>query len=386
VLTRAVLAAVIFVLASLAVTPVQSPPVSQIPEGETPGDPVALLQKRIDRGEVHLRYAAGRGYLQSVLKELAVPVSSQSLAFSKTSLQSDRISPATPRAIYFNDDVYVAWIPDAPMIELASTDPRYGTMFYTLAQSEAKAPAFQRLELPCTSCHGPANDAVPSPILLMLSAKTDDAGNTLGDFDLTTDRSPINERWGGWYVTGTHGNTPHMGRTIPSNTSRYLAPHSDIIALMLLAHQADVHNRINETAQKMRVSSGALTLSEAAEPLLKALLFSGAAPLAAPIRGSSNFAKEFTAMGSRDRRGRSLREFDLQQRLFRYPLSYLIYSEAFRQLPIAAKEYVYRRLKEVLTNRDRSEDFAHLSESDRKATLEILTATMPEFQRWFAAH
>jgi hypothetical protein len=239
-------------------------------------------------------------------------------------------------------------------------------MFYTLPQSETKNPSFVRLEQPCLSCHGPVNDTVPAPLLLMMSSD-------MNDFRLTTDRSPFNERWGGWYVSGTTGNVRHMGLKVPADTKRYPTPHSDVAALMLLAHQADVHNRIGEVSQKFSV--------ETAESLVKTLLFSGEALLTAPIKGSSNFAAEFSKKGPRDRRGRSLRDLDLKTRLLRYPLSYLIYSEPFRQMPLPAREYVYRRLREVLAGTDQTEAFRHLTPADRKAVLEIVTATLPEFAK-----
>lgn len=379
-LARPITAAFLLLCAIGAISAAQIQ-IPQVPVGTALTDPVALLNKRIERGEVNLRYTPERGYLPSLLKELAIPVSSQALVFSKTSLQIDRISSSNPRAVYFNDDVYVGWIPDAPMLEVASVDPRYGTIFYTLPQSEAKTPSFVRLDQPCLSCHGPVSDSVPAPLLLMMSSDMNESGDEVKDFLLTTDRSPLSERWGGWYVSGTAGNAKHKGRKLPANTTRYLTPHSDIVALLLLAHQAEVHNRIGEASRKTRISSGPTGLAEALEPLVKTLLFSGEAALVQPIRGSSNFASEFTRKGPRDRRGRSLRDLDLRGRLLRYPLSYLIYSESFRQMPGAAREYVYRRLREVLSGADQSEDFRHLTRDDRKAISEILTATLPEFSK-----
>jgi hypothetical protein len=356
-------------------------PTPQVPAGASLTDPISLLNKRIERGETKLRYTPDRGYLPSLLKELGIPVSSQTLVFSKTSLQVDRVSSATPRAVYFNDEVYVGWIPDAPMLEVASVDPRYGTMFYTLPQSETKSPSFVRLEQPCISCHGPVNDDVPAPLLLMMSSDMNEAGDEVKDFLLTTDRSPMRERWGGWYVTGTTGSAKHMGRRLATSTKRYPAAHSDVTALMLLAHQAEVHNRIGEVSHKLRTPGGVGELAAVVEPLVRTLLFSREAPFSEPIKGSSGFAAEFSKKGPRDRRGRSLRDLDLKSRLLRYPLSYLIYSESFRQLPTPARDAVYRRLREVLSSSDQSEDFRHLTRADRTAISEILTATLPEFSK-----
>jgi hypothetical protein len=237
---------------------------------------------------------------------------------------------------------------------------------------------------------------------MMSSVVPDTEGNAEGAFPIeTTDRSPMNERWGGWYVTGTHGSQKHLGNTvlpkaasafapIPAaafsksfnvtdlksrfDTSRYLSPHSDIVALMVLAHQTDVQNLLVLAAQP------AASAKDTGEQLLKAMLFSGAVPLTAPVQGTSNFAAEFSARGPRDTSGRSLRDFDLKTRLFRYPLSYLIYSKTFDGLPQPVKTYFYGRLKEVLTGADKSPAFAHLSAGDRKAILEILTETKPDFR------
>jgi hypothetical protein len=374
----------------------------QYPEGAALTDPVAQLQARIDRGEVQLKFDSSRGYLNSVLSNLKIPISSQSLVFSKTSLQTEFISPSTPRALFFNDDVYVAWVPDAPMLEVASVDPQYGTVFYVMSQAEGDAPVFRRLKEPCTTCHGPARDEVPSPLLLMMSAAIDVTGEPVSEFQLLTDRTPFSERWGGWYVNASQGSLVHLGNKVmdggaprllfdpssasrPFNTFRYPSPASDIVALMILGHQVDVHNRINEAAQQTRAlpaSAPQEKIAEAVEPLVRALLFSGAASLTEPIRGPSGFLREFTAQARKDSRGRSLKDLDLDRRLLRYPLSYLVYSESFDKMPQAARDYVYRRLFEIFSGKDRSEDFARLSEADCAALLEILSKTKPEFAAW----
>ncbi len=230
----------------------------------------------------------------------------------------------------------------------------------------------------CSVCHYVA-EAAPKfvPRLLVSSVIPDTTGNVEGTFPIeTTDQSPMKERWGGWYVTGTHGNQLHAGNTmltrpasvfsgLPSaatskssnvvdlksflDTTPYLTPHSDIVALMVLVHQKEVENRI-----VLANSKGDAAARETGEALVKAMLFAGAAPLTAPVKGTSNFAAEFASQGPRDSRGRSLRDFDLQTRLFRYPFSYLIYSKSFDALPAGVKTYVYRRMREILSGEDKS--------------------------------
>jgi hypothetical protein len=368
-------------------------------------DPISKLKERMAKGEVRLEFDAKYGYLPSLLKSLKVPVSSQTLVFSKTSLQSEGISPSTPRALYFNDDIYAAWVQGAPGIEIMAVDSQKGAVFYFLGQENDGRPEFERVTGHiCSSCHFVQGLKTFVPRVLFSSVIPDATGNVEGTFPFqTTDQSPMIERWGGWYVTGTHGAQRHLGNVflktpaspignLPQidyskssnvtslssrfDTSRYLSPHSDIVALMVFAHQAEVHNLIALAAAKPDVAP-----QETGEPLLKTMLFAGAEPLKEPIKGTASFAAEFAALGPRDSRGRSLRDFDLNTRLFRYPLSYLIYSEAFDGIPPNLKTYVYRRLVEVLSGKDTSRDFAHISRADRATILEILRETKSDFPK-----
>jgi hypothetical protein len=302
--------------------------------------------------------------------------------------------------LYFNDDVYVGWVQNSPMLEIASVDPEYGPIFYVLGQAESSSPSFSRLNQPCLSCHGPARDEIPSPLLLVMSVGPDATGEPIGDFLAVSDRTPLVERWGGWYVSGSSG-AAHRGNLVTSNgtarllngpstatpsfdISRYLTAHSDIVALMLLSHQVNVHNRISEAAHEVRTlpaDAAPELINDAVEPLVRSLLFSGA-QFSGVVKGTSSFAQEFSARGPRDRNGRSLRELDLERRLLRYPLSHLIYSESFDRMPVRAREFVYRRLSEIFSGSDRSEAFKHLLDTDRSALLQILTQTKPEFEAW----
>jgi hypothetical protein len=181
------------------------------------------------------------------------------------------------------------------------------------------------------------------------------------------------------------------------DVSKYLIPDSDIVAHLVLAHQTQMHNLITltnyqtrlalykEAARNKAVEQTAATLSDEArkqyqgpaEELVRYLLFANEAPLEDRIVGSSKYTQEFAALGPRDPQGRSLRDFDLHTRIFKYPCSYLIYSAAFDDLPALAKEYVYHRLFEVLTGREQGSEFARLTGEDRRAILEILLATKP---------
>src|SRR5262249_22175906 len=154
----------------------------------------------------------------------------------------------------------------------------------------------------------------------------------------------------------------------------------DIVALMVLAHQTHIHNLITLATYEVNASpQDEHLVQEDGELLVRAMLFSGAPPFVEPIAGTSGFAAEFSARGPRDQKGRSLRELDLTHRLLRYPLSYLIYSKSFDEMPASVRSYVVRRIGEVLGGQDQSPEFQHLSKEDRQAILEILRDTKPGF-------
>ena len=371
-------------------------------------DPVAQLQARLDSGRERLDYEPGHGYLRSVLDKLRVPVSSQTLVFSKTSFQYRRITPDRPRALYFNDDVYVGQVHEGKALEFIAFDPRQGAIFYVLDEQQAERPTFQRAELDCTQCHvAAATRGVPGVLVRSVFPNPTGTQAALAPSFITGHQSPMRERFGGWYVTGSHGRARHMGNAVVRNreqpedidrdgganvtdlssridTARYLTPHSDIVAQLVQAHQTQLHNLITLTNYQTRLAhyanpdaNGAPReqYERPAEELVRYLLFANEAPLEDPVRGTSGFAEEFAARGPRDPKGRSLRDFDLQTRIFKYPCSYLIYSDAFDAIPEPAKSYVYRRLYAVLSGHDTSSDFARLSVADRTAALEILIAT-----------
>jgi hypothetical protein len=382
-------------------------------------DAAAELQRRLDSGAASLTYEPGRGYVRSLLKNLGIPESSQSLVFSKSSFQLDHISPQNPRALYFNDDIYVGYIPTAPVLEIAAIDPVRGPVFYSMSREQTAHPKIeaQTQSRNCIVCHDSSNNDNSIPRLLMLSVLPNPAGNSLRALSLlTNDQSPMKERWGGWYVTGTHGTQRHLGNllvrvdasaiesikaaiprlnlepganvtdlTTRFETKPYPNPYSDIVALMILGHQTHVHNLITlaayevTEAMKLHPEDVDKLVKEDGELLVRGMLFSGAATFTDPIAGPSGFAAEFSSHGVRDSHGRSLKDLDLKRRLLKYPMSYLIYSKSFDAMPAAVKDYAYRRFREILTGEDKSADFAHLSETDRADIFGILKETKPEF-------
>jgi hypothetical protein len=379
-----------------------------------PTDPVARLQRRLDSGEVTLKSDPRLGYLPAILRALNISTSSQSLVFSKTSFQFTQIAPSRPRALYFNDDVYVGHVQGSRMLEIASVDPKLGAVFYTLDEDKEGPPRFQREIYFCLICHDTSAVTGSVPGFMTLSVLPDKEGNAMrsAPANAMSDQTPFSERWGGWYVTGTHGKQRHRGNTIvplgiPSpermdwskganlstldkhiDTAEYLTPHSDIVALIALTHQTRMHNLMTkanyETQQAIhdeeKTDSGRLAdrIRVAVEPLVWGMFFVGESPLTDFVRGTSGFAAEFEKSGVRDRKGRSLKDLDLKRRFLRYPLSYLIYTPALDALPAPARDYIYKRVRTILSGADTA-NFGHLSAEDRTAILEILLDTKPDF-------
>jgi hypothetical protein len=397
-------------------------------------DPVVELNARIEAGEVVVAADDEHGYLRALLEAFDIPESSQMLVFSRTSLQTDRISPWAPRAMYFNDDVYIGWVQNGPIMEVASIDPEGATNFYSITQDGGDRPTFQKQTTTCLMCH--ESRAVTGGVagIIVRSVLTDRLGYVIGSLQegSITDRTPLNERYGGYYVTGTHGEPGHGGNTLSPllshevtsienylagfdlnangnvtdvsdrfDTTPYLSAHSDIVAMMVLTHQGRVHNSMiqaRETAEeslrdqaaRLRSSgesapaSGMTPATEqrigaAVDRLVRDMLFAREAPLTAPVQGTSTYKDDFESMGPFDDDGRSLRQFDLQTRLFRYPMSFLIYSKSFDALPPVVKSAFYGRLDVVLRGDGDSQYFGHLSDADRAAITEILAATKPGF-------
>ncbi|MGY8770610.1 MAG: hypothetical protein ACKVH8_19525 [Pirellulales bacterium] len=387
-----------------------------------PTDKVSKLQQLLDQGTTALTYDEKHGYLPSVLKHLNVPTSSQGLVFSKTSFQRRRITAKTPRAVYFNEDVYIGWVQEGDVLEISAADPKLGTVFYTLDQLKTKKPKFTRQVESCMLCHSStAGYRVPGHVVQSVQVNEQGypiTGTTRYRIDHT---SPFKQRWGGWYVTGTHGQQRHLGNlTFESykkpdldqganivdlsqqiDTTKYLSNHSDIVALMVLEHQTSMRNIFTSASFQTRkviyeeeqlkletnnTDTARLPLTQlrynnAAEEVVKHLLFCEEIELESKIQGSSEFEKEFTAKGPHDNQNRTLRDFDLTTRMFKYPCSYLIYSDSFDSLSKELKKRIYSRLNEILTNQDTTQPFQHLSIKDRKAIREILLDTKPEYHK-----
>ena len=389
-----------------------------------PDDAAMRLERLQEKGKASIDRSTHWAALHSLLKHFSIPESSQVMVFSKTSKQNDRISPATPRVIYFGDEAYVGYSVGGAM-EVATIDPKLGPVFY-LADPDTppeKPLRFVR-DQSCLSCHGgPFSPDVPG--LLVRSVCPDESGHPIMSqgsrvVDTTT---PFEQRWGGWYVTGKHGSLVHQGNVVASengesvvldlkpgqnltsldhlfDTSRYPRKTSDIVALMVLEHQTSTQNvltKANHAAlramhmqQSLQKELGEPVLAEptgtarriidhCAEDVLDALLFKDEAALPeGGIEGSAEFQTAFLEQAKRSRDGRSLKDFQLLTRLFKYRCSYLIHGLTFQHLTSPLKQTVLARLNQVLSGQDATQRYAYLGESERRHITRILVETLPD--------
>jgi hypothetical protein len=347
-----------------------------------PHDPVANLIAGIQAGAIKLKFEGEEGYLHSLLDLLNIPMESQMSVFSKTSVQGSIIGPSNPRKLYFNDAVVVGYV-GGGFIEMAAQDPEQGMSFYMLSQEPADKPSVIKRDQ-CLSCHLTRNSMdIPGMIVRSVYPTSNgDPINPLGSH-LRDHRTPFENRFGGWYVTGNTGSMKHLGNTAFTQTgeAQPLSGHytSDIAAILVFDHQMQMMNLITRVGWDFRLASYLQTalgksndtidrqLRDDVNEFVDYLLFVDEAPLKSRIESTSGFATKFEAAGPKDNKGRSLRQLDLEHRLMRYPCSYMIYSAAFDALPTEAKSRIYARIPEVLN--------AKFSAADRQAIVEILRDT-----------
>lgn len=385
--------------------------------GRTPNDAIIELQSRIAQGQVTLDQTSPHALLRSLLEALEIPTESQVVTFAHTSLQADKITPTNPRAIYFNDSIHIGHM-QTGLIEIAAVDPELGMSFYTLDPAGENGPQFLRETNRCLTCHG-AGKTLYVPGLQVRSVFPDPKGHPVisAGSARTNHNSPFEERWGGWYVTGTHGAMRHRGNLFLPDDSKpttidlesganrtefpseipvdaTLTRHSDIVALMVLEHQVDAINLITlarfveaRTAADVEAArdAGDATQAEAsreerlnkiAVQLADYLTFKDEFRLTDPVRGTSGFAPWFSQQGTRDEQGVSLRDFDLQSRLFKLRCSYLIETEVYLSLPVEVRSRVAERIKSNLLEPSETPE----ETAARQQTLAHLQQTHADFQ------
>jgi hypothetical protein len=338
------------------------------------------------------------------LDALQVPVSSQMLVYSVTSLQKGLVSPRRPRALYFNDDTYVGFVPGG-RIEVISLDPEIGAIFYIFDRLRPGAlPAADRSE-DCMSCHAPHHmDETPGLVIESVVPGVTGGGEKAFRRERSGHDIPFEERFGGWHLTGTNGFPHRWGNVMMEYTpegrrertlqvgelfdvSRYLLPTSDLLPQLLHEHQVGFVNRAVQAQYRTRSllhASGETPkvreeLDRLAHGLVKYLLFADEVALPATgVAGDPAFKTAFLARGPRTSSDRSLRELNLQSRLLQNRCSYMIYSPAFTGLAAPLKSRIYALLDRALSDATPERDFAYLPLAERDAIREILKATVPD--------
>ncbi len=372
----------------------------------TPTDAFTRLTADLESGRIPLNSSSEKAFVTSLLNALGVPVSSQMLVFSTTSLQLRLITPANPRALYFSEEMYVGYVPGG-RIEIEALDPELGGIFHIF---DIPAPGekirVERSER-CMNCHASAeNQRVPG--LLLKSVIPGPRGGSLTAFrlDQIGHGVPFAQRLGGWYVTGTHGIADHLGNTFGDLSPRgltkhpiepgrlfefakYPAPTSDILPELLLEHQAGFINRVVEASYRARTigfasgenltSEQSSELDEQARILTRYVLFADEAPLTAGgVEGDANFKSDFLQNRRKSTAGFSLKDFDLRTRLFRHRCSYMIYTAPFQKLPAPLKQRIFTRLAIALDTAKPAPEFAYLPPAEKHSIAEILRETLPD--------
>lgn len=397
-----------------------------------PQDAIVNLDQRLRSGELKLA-GDDKAVLQALLKELGIPIESQMLVFSKTSLQRQRISPATPRAIYFSDTCYVGWVPGG-LIEIASMDEQLGPVFYSFdphAMRSTDEARFVR-DNDCLRCHGGIFvRGIPS--VFARSVFPDAHGEPLlrQGTEVVDHRTPFNLRWGGWYVTGKHGAELHRGNVLASevkdklvvdlakganltdltkffSTKAYLTNTSDIVALMVFEHQMAMHNALTRASFETRrmlayqqnlqrelketvtddpvYDSVKRVIEGQAQEVVDHLLFKEEAKLpVGGIQGGKEFQTAFLQSARKTSAGASLKELDLKTHLFRHRCSYVIHTLSFKALPAVLKERIYERLVKALQPDEADKRYSYLEPDEKRQIAVILSETDPEFAALYSA-
>ncbi len=390
----------------------------------TPDTEITRIVTRIENGEKLLTGRRDQDVLRELLNLLDIPIESQVLVYSKTSAQNGLITPSTPRAIYFSDNAYVGWVPGGN-IEVITFDEELGAVFHMVYLEREKgivSPKIKR-DRSCLDCHaGSATGGFPGPLVRSVYPGYDGLPIFHAGTFRTDDTSPLSERWGGWYVTGSSGEQEHLGNILASedpelgvviekvamepvdDLSLYIdtEPYpgggkSDIVALMVLEHQKRVHNSLvqaNLTVRQMLHRQARMRdifkesrnaplsatnrriLEHQTENVVAALLFHDEFSMEDEgVEGALEFQAAFESKSRKSSENRSLRDFRLYERLFKYRCSYVIYSEVFGHLPEVLKKSVLNRLAGILTSKAVDPEFSYLSESERERIFSILSET-----------
>jgi hypothetical protein len=371
-------------------------------------DRFSLLKADLESGKLALDRSGEKAFLISLLQALNIPVTSQMLVFSTTSLQLRFITPSNPRALYFTDDLYVGYIPGG-RLEIVSLDPEVGGIFYIFDIPRGDQPVRVERSNRCMNCHSAA-DTQFIPGLVIKSVVPGPTGGSLNAFrqEQTGHGIPFDQRFGGWYVTGASF-TNHWGNLIGRfspqgliknpvtpgklfSYDRYPVASSDVLPQLLHEHQAGFVNRVLEASYRARTAlhagNGKLTAPQQQEfdaqarLVTRYLLFADEVPLpTGGVTGDPAFKADFLKSRKALPTGASLRDFDLHTRLFKHRCSYMIYSPVFQGLPASFKLRIYQELAGALNVERPDKTYAYLSADEKKSIRAILKATLTDLPK-----
>ncbi len=375
-----------------------------------PRDRFTRLIGDLESGRLNVDRSSEKAFVESLLCVLEIPASSQMLVFSTTSLQLRLITPANPRALYFNEEIYLGWVPGG-RIEVLSLDPELGAVFYIFDPPRNDLPVRVERSERCMNCHS-GDDTGRVPGVVVKSVISGERGGSLKSFRIEQagHQIPFAERFGGWYVTGDTRIASALGNTfgryvdgtltkVPMEPgrffdfARYPMATSDVLPQLVHEHQAGFVNRVVEAGYRARTylhadgaqlteSHGKL-LDEQARIVVRYLLFADEASLTAGgLRGDLAFQTDFLKTRRAAPGGASLKDFDLRTRLFRHRCSYMIYSPIFTALPAAMKQRIYAQLSAALDPAHAPAEYAYLPPPEKQAIRAILRATVPDLAAW----
>jgi hypothetical protein len=376
-----------------------------------PGDRFAQLQQKVQKGEVKLDTSNDKAFLTSLLQALNIPVSSQIMVFSASSLQSEIINPRNPRALYFNEDTYVGWVPGG-LVEIIAADPVMGPMFYVFNRLRPGGPVpdVQR-STKCMNCHA-GNATRRLPGLIAESLLVSRAGSSLETFrrDVQGHQIPLEMRFGGWHLTGEHNLASHkanvMGipnsgknQIVPvepgqySDLSLHLLPTSDILPNLMNEHQMGFENRLVYAIYTVRQlkydnknilgAAAKAEIEERAQELARYITFADEAKFPARgIVGDPAYVQDFLRDRRMTKAGLSLKDLDLKTRIFKHRCSFMLYTDTWKEAPKELKERIYYHM--ALYLRDQPDALhAHLTQTERLAIRSILKETMNDLPAWW---
>lgn len=371
------------------------------------GDACSILLRKIQKGEATLDTHSESTFLRSLLEALDVPTSSQLLVYSATSVQR-RVHPRNPRAIYFNEEVYVAMVPGAG-VEAVGMDPEFGGVFYEFGCPQPGVPPVAEPSRGCFNCHvGPNSQNLPGLVIESLIMHPGQMQPQKFRDNTPGHQVPLAMRFGGWYVTsagplgdtkeglvsagapGGQGPAMQVRRLTPAQrqvANNYPVASSDIVAHLVHEHQAGFHNLIMQAGFLCRdiaadndadvTPQNEARLNTKADEVVRYILFADEAALPpGGVQGDAQFMRDFARNRRPGPAGAALKDFDLRTRIFKHRCSYMVYSSAWQKLHSLIKPRIYARLKAALTGEDPA--FAYLPSDECRAILTILIHTLSD--------